>query len=69
MKRYYRWFKKLYEEYGLFEAIIYTPYNAKYYDPDNLKGKSFGKIKEVSLCGGETGSTGVESTKQSKRKR
>lgn len=46
MKRYYRWFKKLYKEYGLFEAIIYTPYNAKYYDPDNLKGKSFGKIKD-----------------------
>jgi len=64
MKRYYRWFKKLYEEYGLFEAIIYTPYNAKHYDPDNLGGRSFGKIKDMSLCGGETGSTDVESTKK-----
>ena len=46
MKRYYRWFKKLYKEFGLFEAILYTPYNAKYYDPDNLGSHSFGKIKD-----------------------
>ena len=28
------------------------------------KDKSYGEIKEVSLCGGETGSTDVESTKK-----
>ena len=39
-------------------------YNGRYYDPDNLKGKSYGEIKDVSLSGGEKGSTDVESTKK-----
>jgi len=61
---YIKWFKILYKEYGLFAAIIYTPYNAKYYDPKSLESLHFGKIKEVPLCGGETGSTDVESTEK-----
>ena len=64
MKNYIKWYKKLYKDYGFFVAIGAMWYNGRYYDPDNLKGKSYGKIKEVSLCGGETGSTDVESTKK-----
>tara|TARA_A100001015_G_scaffold313097_1_gene419576 strand:- start:3558 stop:3698 length:141 start_codon:yes stop_codon:yes gene_type:complete len=43
--KYIKWFKVLYKEYGLIAAILYTPYNAKHYDPDNIDRRNFGTIK------------------------
>lgn len=46
MKHYIAWFKKIYKQYGFWQAVMCAHYNAKHYDIDG----NYKNSKVSALC-------------------
>lgn len=46
MKHYIAWFKKIYKQYGFWQAVMCAHYNAKHYDIDG----NYKNSKVTALC-------------------
>ena len=46
MKHYIAWFKKMYKQYGFWQAVMCAHYNAKHYDIDG----NYKNSKVSALC-------------------
>ena len=46
MKHYIAWFKKIYKQYGVWQAVMCAHYNAKHYDIDG----NYKNSKVTTLC-------------------
>ena len=46
MKHYIAWFKKIYKQYGFWQAVMCAHYNAKHYDIDG----NYKNTKVSAIC-------------------